>query len=141
MIRRRWLSWCKHLLYDRFRNDLQSRNPARALRLAVEELGPRWLPNATNQFLSALPLTLNAPALVGSLNPTPTYYAFNVTEAGRLVTELSPTAGTTRLTLWSQNGTVLMQSDGSATTAGRIDLHLTGSTAGTTYYLEVERLS
>lgn len=108
-----------------------------------EELENRQLLSAANLFGSALPIDINSgQSVAGNLRTTPSIYSFEVKEDGRLITEALLTGGASRLTLLSANGTVLMQSDGQSPTNPNdlIDLHLTGSTTGTTYYLEVQAL-
>jgi hypothetical protein len=137
-----WLSrWCRGR--DAKRPASARRPAARFRRLGLEELECRRLLNATNLFGSAVPLalTIGRPQ-AGVISQTPSYYAFSVTDAGRLTAEVAATGGATRLTLLSSGGQILMQSDGQS--AGNpndlMDLHLTGSPSGTNYYLEVQEL-
>ncbi|MBN9522628.1 VCBS repeat-containing protein [bacterium] len=133
MIRPRRPGWWKPLWTSR---------PARRPRLGVEELDARQLPSVADPFGTALPLVLNAGPRVGAISPAPTTYEFTVTEPGRLVAEVAPTGGPTRLTLRATDGTVLMQSDGRSPIdpTDHIDLHLVAAAAGTTYYLDVQGL-
>ncbi len=108
-----------------------------------EVLECRRVLSATADFMMAIPLELNRDQpQVGLLNETPTSYAFNVDADGRLVVDVEATAGAARLTLLSAEGDVLVQSDGRSPHAanGRLDLHLVGSSEGTSYFLRVESL-
>ncbi len=135
MIRPRRFGWWEPLWTTRPR-------PARRPRLGLEELDARRLPSAADPFHTALPLVLNAGPRAGVITPAPTTYEFTVTEPGRLVAEVAPTGGPTRLTLRAADGTVLMQSDGRSPIdpTDHIDLHLAAATVGTTYYLDVQGL-
>jgi hypothetical protein len=99
--------------------------------------------SGTDAFRSAVPIALTGGRpQTGLISPTPTYYGFTVTELGRLTAEVAPSGGATRLTLLDATGRVLVQSDGQSATNRHdlIDLHLAGSPAGMTYYLEVQGL-
>lgn len=112
-------------------------------RLRLEELESRRLLSATDLFSTALPLALNSSQpQTGSFGPTPALYTFRVADSGRFTAEAAPTGGATRLTLLSSTGQVLVQSDGQSPSNPNdlIDLHLSGSPTGTTYFLEVQGL-
>src|SRR5207248_25301 len=109
----------------------------------LEELERRQLLSAAGAVDSAIPLVLNSSqALTGVIAQAPTYYAFTVTQEGRLTAEVDVAGGAARLSLLSSDGQVLMQSDGLSPSNpdDLIDLHLTGSPTGTTYYLQVQGL-
>jgi hypothetical protein len=111
-------------------------------RLRLEELETRQLLDAAaTLFSQAVPIALGH-AQAGVISQSPTIYGFAVTDSGRLRAEVAPTGGATRLTLLSADGQVLMQSDGQSASNSNdlIDLHVTGSTTGTTYFLEVQGL-
>ena len=110
-------------------------------RLGLEELEDRRLLSASGLFASAIPIPLNSSQpLAGVISQTPAYYSFSVTQAGLLTAEVAAVGGAARLSLLSSDGQVLMQSDGQSANNPNdlIDLHLTGTLAGTTYYLEVQ---
>jgi hypothetical protein len=110
----------------------------------VERLETRELLSAADLFSSAIPITLDGgQPQIGIISQTPTYYAFSVAEDGRLIAEAAPTGGATRLSLFSSDGELLMQSDGQSPTnpIDLIDIHLAGAAGGRSYYLGVERLS
>ena len=111
--------------------------------VGFEALECRQLLSAAELFSSAIAITLNSDQpQVGSLGQSPTYYSLVVSDSGRLTAAVAATDGTARLSLLSFNGEVLVQSDSSSPhhANGLIDLHLLGSTEGTTYYLRVEPL-
>jgi hypothetical protein len=113
-------------------------------RFVLEELESRCLLSWTPPS-SALPLDVSSTVPEGGLIHTaPTYYSFTVKSDGRLTAEVAPQAGaTTRLSLLAADGTPLMQSDGQSASNpdDLIEIHLSGATAGTTYYLAVQGLS
>jgi hypothetical protein len=112
----------------------------------LEELEGRTL-LAGNTLATASLLSLNAGLVAGVLGSAPDFYAVRVPEAGRLTATAQPD-GTpvsgfhARLSLLDAAGHVLVQSDGQSPTNpdDLIDLHVTGSPPGTTYYLEVQAL-
>jgi hypothetical protein len=136
-------NWFKRV-WSRFStNRRRARRPALSWGRCLEELESRQLLSAVSPWSSAIPLALSGGhPVAGVIGQAPTYYAVSVTDPGRLIAEVAPTGGATRLTLLSSDGSVLMQSDGQSPSNPNdlIDLHLTASETATTYYLEVEGL-
>jgi hypothetical protein len=120
-----------------------ARPPRTGRRLNLEVLEDRTVPSG-GPPTGAIPLvfTANQAAVQGVLSPSADFYALSITDAGRLTATVHASGGATRLSLLNASGDVLMQSDGQSATNpdDLIDLHLQGSTAGTSYYLEVQGL-
>jgi hypothetical protein len=137
-----WSRWWAHGPPARFSSASRRRQRLHSV-LNLEELESRQVLSAGDSLATAIPLALNSQLVMGIISSAPTYYAVTVSDAGRLVAQLTPTDGNTRLSLLSPDGQVLMQSDGISPTNGDslIDLHLAGSAAGTTYYLQVQGLA
>jgi hypothetical protein len=134
MVGQRWSHWwqrCQRPLARRSRR-------THFRRLALEELESRWLLSAGNTLSSAISVPVST-VQTGYLQPA-TYYALSVTQSGRLTAQVTPQGGDSRLSLLSSSGQVLVQSDGQSGSnpTDRLDVHLTGSTSGTQYFLEIQ---
>ena len=147
---RSWLNWFRQMRKPWIARGSTVWRGQNRCRLAVEELERRQLMSTAAAFDPAGAIALTAGvSQTGVISAAPAYYAVTVTESGRLTAELSPIlgavspqSGTTRLTLMSPDRQVLVQSDGLSQTNPNdlIDIHVTGSSGGTTYYLEVQGL-
>jgi hypothetical protein len=137
-----WKSWRRRPTARGF-TTRRTRGRTSRCTLSLEALEDRTVP-AGNTPATAVPLTLLADqaAASGSLSQDPTYYALNVTEAGRLLAQVHAPGQHARLSLLSADGTLLVQSDGqsAANPDDLIDLHVPAGPSGTTYYLEVQAL-
>jgi hypothetical protein len=138
------LSWCwpnrrpARKARPRSRTLPDLRFPRRPL---IEELESRTLLSG-NTLADAILLhfAANQAAAQGSLDHGAVFYAVSITGPGRLTAQVHAAGSPTRLSLLDETGAVLVQSDGQspANPDDLIDLHVTGNSEGTTYYLEVQ---
>ncbi|MBI5761825.1 MAG: VCBS repeat-containing protein [Planctomycetales bacterium] len=146
MLRNSWFTcwqWLQRRVVSKRWFATRRRRRAASYRLCVERLETRELLSAADLFSSAIPITLDGgQPQIGIISQTPTYYAFSVTDDGRLTAEVAATGGDTRLSLFSSDGELLMQSDGQSPTNPHdlIDVHLAGAAEGMAYYLTIEQL-